>query len=115
MHTNISLKSNKCYFGRIRGGFQNVLNILIKKQEDNGIKIKDVLGVMHCYDGANHLVREYGCISVISFNCQVFSRDIVDASSSTCSRNILTWQQATVKETWENLKDLIESHYNERI
>ena len=75
-----------------------------KKHEDNGVKLNGVIEVMYSYDVENHLVREDGSTSILSFNCQIFNRDIVHASSSTCSGSILTWKQTTVKETWENIE-----------
>ena len=58
---------------------------------------------MNCYDGANCLVNENGKTSVLSFNAQLFNRDILDNSSSTASSNIFTWQQAMGKENWCHL------------
>ena len=91
------------------------MNILIKKHEYQGVQVNGVIVVMHCYDGANHLVRKDGPAPVLSFNCQIFNREIIHASSCTCSGRILTWQQATVKETWANIKNLLENYYHETL
>ena len=69
---------------------------------------------MNCYDGANHLVNENGKTSVLSFNAQLFNRDILNNSRSTASSNIFTWQQAMGKENWCNLEGLVKHHYEQR-
>ena len=72
------------------------------------------IGLMNSFDGANHLVTNQGSVSIISFNIQLFSNEIIHNTSTTKSSNILTHMQAICKETWPNMKFLIEKHYKER-
>ena len=72
------------------------------------------VGLVNCYDGANHLVYENGKTSVLSFNSQLFNRDILDNSSSTSSSNIFTWQQEMAKKNWSNLERLVKHHYEKK-
>ena len=72
------------------------------------------MGLMFCYDGANHLVTEDGSTPVISFNAQMFSMDTIEYNSTTASMNILTYKQAMAKENWPNMKFLCKKDYEER-
>ena len=76
--------------------------------------VKCHFGIMNSFYGANHLVKEYGSTSIISFNSKLFSCEIVEAKIFTASKNIFTWQQAMCKTNWTNLSVLLEDHYTDR-
>ena len=71
-----SLNSSECYCGYLEGGLKESIKILLNKHKDlleNGDKY---IGLMNCFDGANHLVTKEGSVPIISFNMQLFSNDI---------------------------------------
>ena len=100
--------------GRIIGGLEEYIDIMIRKITSNDKQLGKNIGFMNCFDGANHMVTKDASVPIISFNAQMFSNDIIYNSSATNSRNIFTCQQAISKETWTNMKYLVEEHHNER-
>ena len=85
------------YYSSIKDGFKNCLDIMMIKHTLQECDTSRNIGLMNCFDGANHLVTKYGHIPVLSFNSKLCNRDIVLKTSTTASQNIFTWQQAMAK------------------
>ena len=91
LFSNKELKrtKRKSYYGCVKGGYKDAVDILFRKHSLRNFENKAV-GLVNCYDGASNFVHENGKTSVLSFNAQLFNRDILDNSSSTVSSNIFT-------------------------
>ena len=80
------------------------MKILWEKHTDNGIELdggcpSNNTGVLNSFDGAQHLNREEGVTSVMSYSSSCFSREsIVSGIGAAASDQILTWQQCMGKE-----------------
>ena len=71
----------KNYFATLIDGFKNTLEILFSKHEqDIFLKNKNV-GVITCYDGANHKLNDFTEAIVVSCSNSIFNRDIIDKKS----------------------------------
>ena len=56
------------------------------------------IGIINCFDGANHMVKQNSSKSVLSFNAQLFTKNTVDTYGSTSSGSIFTWKQVLATE-----------------
>ena len=107
-----SMNTSENYCGYMTGRFKKC--IILMPEKHNIKNSQEHIGLMNCFDIANQMIKKDVSVPIISFNAQLFSHDIIHNTSSAKSRNIITYKQANAKETWPNIKYLIESDYEER-
>ena len=100
----IELEQKEIISGKIEGGYQKYIDLIINKYEDAKIPLNESLIAIDSYDGALHCNSNKGRTNVVSFSTQLLSSDTVRSGKSPAgSFGILTWQQIIAEEKIDNV------------
>ena len=104
------------YVAQISGNYSINVNMMIEKHKSHKIMFESSTVIMiDSFDGANHLLTDFGSISLTSYSSQLFSLETFKQGNSTCeSHNILTWQQVMANENSKNVLPAVRKHYEEK-
>lgn len=103
---------------KLKGGFHEWINAMVKKLEDKGYNLRDGedLILINSFDGAEAIRTEKEVKGVISFSSEILLTSQVQSRNLNAgsSFNILTWMQLLGKEELGVLKPALEQYLKER-
>ena len=106
------------YMSRIKGGYQEYINLLEEKHKKKGRLIKrgDQVFVIDSIDGAQHIQSKKKIASVISYSTLICNPVWLNERHVTVgsSLNILTWQQVTANENYDTMMATVQHYFEEK-
>ena len=113
--TVLGIQVEKINGAKIKGTYQNYLQLMMKKHEEKLTTVSGDFIVIDSYDGAEHSRNDEGRTNVLSYSSQVFNNQTLAMGTSTSSSfNILTWMQMVGEEKPANIFPVVKDHYDEK-